>query len=177
MKRALLVAMMIVFAAGCSTMSVNTDYSIDADFSQYRTFQYQNSDNDIEAASPLVHQRIVNAIRQGVSNAGLQEVDSNPDIYVTYHGSTTQQIRFDTTYMSMSNWHRPGWHSGMGVTSSSTRATTITQGTLVIDIWDASTNTLVWRAIATDTLRQNPERNTAAINRAVERAFRNFPPR
>jgi hypothetical protein len=177
MKRALLVAMMIAFAAGCSTMSVNTDYSIDADFSQFRTFQYQNSDNDIEAASPLVHQRIVNAIRQGMSNSGLQEVDSNPDVYVTYHGSTTQQIRFDTTYMSMSNWHRPGWHSGMGVTSSSTRATTITQGTLVIDIWDASTNTLVWRAIATDTLRQNPERNTAAINRAVERAFRSFPPR
>jgi len=177
MKRVLLAAMMIAFATGCSTTSVNTDYSIDADFSQYRTFQYQNSANDVEAASPLIHQRIVNAIRQEVSNAGLQEVDSNPDVYVTYHGSTTQQLRFDTTYMSMSNWHRPGWQSGMGVTSSSTRATAITQGTLVIDIWDASTNTLVWRAIATDTLRQNPERNTAAINRAVERAFRNFPPR
>jgi len=177
MKRALLAAMMIAFAAGCSTMSVNTDYSVDADFSQYRTFQYQNSDNDVEAASPLVHQRIVNAIRQGMSNAGLEEVEGTPDVYVTYHGSTSQQIRFDTTYMTMSNWHRPGWHSGMGVTSSSTRATTITQGTLVIDIWDASTNTLVWRAIATDTLSQNPERNTNAINRAVERAFRDFPPR
>jgi hypothetical protein len=169
--------MVIAFVAGCSTMSVNTDYSVDADFSQFKTFQYQNSPNDVEAASPLVHERIVNAIRQGMTSSGLQEVDSEPDVYVTYHGSSTQQLRFDTTYMSMSNWHRPGWHSGMGVTSASTRATTITQGTLVIDIWDASSNTLVWRAIATDTLSQNPERNTSAINRAVERAFRSFPPR
>ena len=177
MKRVLLATMMVVLMAGCSTMSVNTDYSVDADFSQYRTFQYQRSGNDVEATNPLVHQRIVNAVREAVANAGFEEVDSDPDVYVTYHGSTNQQLRFDTTYMTMSNWHRPGWHSGMGVTSSSTRATSVTQGTLVIDIWDASTNTLVWRAIATDTLSQNPERVTNAINRAVERAFRNFPPR
>jgi hypothetical protein len=177
MKRILLAVMIIAFAAGCSTLSVNTDYSVDSDFSQFRTFQYQNSDNDVEASSPLVHERIVNAIRQGMTGSGLQEVDSDPDVYVTYHGSATNQLRFDTTYMTMTNWHRPGWHSGMGVTSASTRTTTITEGTLVIDIWDASTNSLVWRAIATDTLSRNPERNTASINRAVERAFRNFPPR
>jgi hypothetical protein len=112
-----------------------------------------------------------------MTSSGLQEVDSDPDVYVTYHGSATNQLRFDTTYMTMTNWHRPGWHSGMGVTSASTRTTTITEGTLVIDIWDASTNSLVWRAIATDTLSRNPERNTRAIERAVERAFRNFPPR
>ena len=64
----------------------------------------------------------------------------------------------------------------MGVASSTTRTTTVTEGTLVIDVWDADTESMVWRSIATSPLSQNPEQNTNRINRAVERAFNEFPP-
>lgn len=177
MKRALLGVIAIGLLTGCSTMSVNTDYSVDADFSQFKTFQYQNTDGNLEARSPLAHQRIVAAVRQQMTASGLTAVDGDPDVFVTYHGATDEQLQFSTMYTGVSGWGGPGWPRGMGITTSTTRATTITEGTLVIDVWDAEKNALVWRGVAQSTLSANPDRNTSKINRAVERAFRDFPPR
>ncbi len=64
----------------------------------------------------------------------------------------------------------------MGVATSSTRAVSYEQGTLVIDVWEADENQLVWRGVVTDTLGNNPDQNTDKINRGVARAFENFPP-
>jgi ribosome recycling factor len=66
---------------------------------------------------------------------------------------------------------------GFGVASSTTRPITVTQGTLVIDVWDASRNAMIWRSVARGALSSNPQRNAQSINQAVERAFREFPPR
>jgi hypothetical protein len=176
MKQIVLGIVAFGLMVGCSSISVNSDYSVDADFSTFKTFQYQSSANNVEASAPLAHQRIVAAIREGMSSSGLTEVDADPDVFVTYYGATENQLRFVTTYTGVSNWHRPGWGSSMGMMSATTQSTTVTEGTIVIDIWDASSNTLVWRGIATSPLSRNPDRNTSKINSAIERIFRNFPP-
>ena len=176
MKRAFLGVIAIGLLMGCSSMSVNTDYSVDADFSQFKTFQYQDTEGNLEAKSPLAHQRIVAAVRQQMTASGLTEVDGDPDVFVTYHGATGEQLQFSTMYTGVSGWSGAGWPRGMGISSSTTRATTITEGTLVMDVWDAGKNSLVWRGVAQSTLSSNPDRNTSKINRAVERAFRDFPP-
>jgi len=154
------------------------DYAADADFSQFRTFQYRDSSNTVEAVAPLSHQRIVAAIRQGMTSSGLAEVDSNPDVFVSYYASTEQQLRFNTTYTGVNNWGRSSWnHMGMGIASSTTTTTSVTVGSMVIDVWDAEKNSLVWRTIGSDTLSRNPDRNSNRINAMIERAFRDFPPR
>ena len=63
------------------------------------------------------------------------------------------------------------------MSSSTTRPTTVTQGTLVIDIWEVAGNRLVWRGVVSRSLSSNPSRNTAEINRGIDAAFRRFPPR
>lgn len=164
---------------GCSSLRVTTDHADGTDFSRFRTFAYRDSTNSVAASSPLAHQRIVAAIRRGMTGAGLTEVAGNPDVFVTYYAGTERETHFHTTYSGVDTWSGVGRSSprvGVGVASSTTRPTTITQGTLVIDVWDASRDTLLWRSVATGTLSSNPERNTRAINEAVERAFRNFPP-
>lgn len=176
MKRTILAVIALGLLAGCSSINVNSDYSVDADFSQFETFQYRGSSNTVEAAAPLAHQRIVDAIRTGMRSSGLTETDGEPDVYVSYYGSTDDEIRFTTTYTGVGQWRRPGWSSGWGVATSSTQQTTVTHGTLVIDIWDAESNSLVWRGIATSPLSRNPDRNAAKISSAVERVFLEFPP-
>jgi hypothetical protein len=126
--------------------------------------------------SPLAHQRIVNAIKSGMTTSGFIEVDENPDVFVNYNGSVDQQLRFDTTYSGVSSWHRTGRNMGVGISASSTRTTTVTEGTLVIDVWDAKDNTMIWRAVATSPLSDRPDRNASTIKSAVEKAFRDFPP-
>jgi hypothetical protein len=176
MKQILLGAISLALLVGCSSVRVNTDYAAGTDFSAYQTFRYQDSDDSVADSDPLAHQRIVEAIRRGMFGAGLAEVEADADVFVTYRASTDQQLRFDTTYSGVSSWGRRGRHMGVGMTTSTTRATTVTEGTLVIDVWDATRNSMVWRAVATSSISENPSRNTKTINQAVEKAFGDFPP-
>jgi hypothetical protein len=179
MKAILSFSLLAGLLVGCSSLRVTTDFAEGTDFSTFRTFQYRDSTNSLAVSSPLSHQRIVNAIRAGMVSSGLSEVKESPDVFVTYYGSTDQQTHFHTTYSGVDTWSgssRSRHGVGFGVTSSTTRPTTVTQGTLVIDVWDASRNAMIWRGVATSTLSSNPGRNTQTIQRAVERAFRDFPP-
>jgi hypothetical protein len=179
-KPLLLLLAALALLAACSSVRVHTDHAEDVDFSRFRTFQYQDGANTLAASDPLAHQRIVTSLRRNMTAAGLTEVDTDPDVRVTYHGSTDRQIEFRTTYTGGSNWGRSHWgspRSGMGFSSSTTRPTTVTQGTLVIDVWEVAPNQLVWRSVVTRSLSDNPSRNTAEINRGIDAAFRQFPPR
>jgi len=163
--------------SGCSSMRVVTDYSEAADFTQFKTFQYKNTDTTVEGSNPLVHTRIVEALRREMTAAGLTEVESDPDVYISYYGSTSQQVVFNTTHMGY-GWGTSSWHrSGMSMTSSRTTASTFTSGTLVIDIWDARAKELVWRGEVTDSLSNNPNQNADRINRGIVNALAQFPPR
>ena len=179
MKPILAFLLLAGFLVGCSSLRVTTDYAEGTEFAQFRTFKYRDSENSVAVSSPLVHRRIVNAIKQGMTSSGLTEVAEDPDVFVTYYGSADQQTHFHTTYSGVDTWSgssRNRHRTGFGVTTSTTRPTTVAQGTLVIDVWDASRNEMIWRGVATSTLSSNPERNTKTIQRAVEKAFRDFPP-
>jgi hypothetical protein len=175
MKRLTTGLIALALLGACSSMGVQTDFSQEADFSEFKTFRYEDSRSSLTSASPLTHERIVAAIRREMVAAGLTETDSNPDVAVTYAASVDQQVQFNTTYASMGGWGRYG-RGGVGVSSSSTRATTFDEGTLVIDIFRIEGNQLVWRSIITDTLSSNTERNREMLNRGVARAFEAFPP-
>ncbi|MEE9264899.1 MAG: DUF4136 domain-containing protein [Vicinamibacteria bacterium] len=49
-------------------------------------------------------------------------------------------------------------------------------GTLVVDIWDASTKKLVWRGTASKTLSDDPSKSTKNINEAMAKIFKEYPP-
>lgn len=172
MKRALFVLMILGLLVGCSTMKVVTDYSESADFSRFKTFQYKETDMTIADTNPLAHRRIVNAIRQEMIASGLTEVDSGPDVYVTYYGTVNEQIVLHHTHMGYRYGSR--WRSGVG--HPTTIATTYLRGTLVIDIWEAEQKELVWRGVVSDAVSGNPDRNTARINRGIASVFERFPP-
>ena len=179
MKTAISVVIVLGLLAGCATMNVQTEYWDEADFTKFQTFRYEESGTIVAVNAPLAHQRIVSAIRQGMTASGFTEVEDDADVLVTYYGSTTEQLQFTTTYTGVGGWGRGRGRvrGGVGMATSSTRATTYERGTLVIDIWESSGDQLLWRGTITDTLSNNPDRNADKINRAVSRAFDDFPPR
>jgi hypothetical protein len=175
MRRLTYALIVLALLAGCSSMSVQTDFSPDVDFSGFETFKYEDSGNTLAGSAPLAHQRIVAAIRQEMNASGLTEVDENADVSVTYYGSTNEQLQFQTTYMAR-GFSRRAWRGGVSVGTSSTRAVTVEQGTLMIDVWATEGDQLVWRGVVSDTLSGNPDRNTNKINQGIARAFEKFPP-
>ncbi len=176
MKKISTVLLALGLLVGCSSTSIQTDYSQEADFSAYRTFRYQDSDVTVAAVSPFAHQRIVAAIRREMVASGLTETEDDPDLVVTYYGSSTQQVQFRTVYTGWSTSRRSHWGMVGGMTSATTTTSTFEQGTMVVDIWEPDTNKAVWRGVIEKTLSSNPDTNATNIDRAITNLFRMFPP-
>jgi hypothetical protein len=65
---------------------------------------------------------------------------------------------------------------GMGMGTSTTQVRTYTEGTLIVDIWDAKKKELVWRGVGSDTVSSNPESNAKKIDQVVADMFKRYPP-
>jgi Domain of unknown function (DUF4136) len=50
-------------------------------------------------------------------------------------------------------------------------------GTMVIDVFDAKSKKLVFRGKASDDISDKPEKNAKKIDKAVQKMFKNFPPK
>jgi len=168
---------------GCSSMKVNHDFDRQADFSSFQTFQWHESDANVKDTDPLSHERFINAVNSELRAKGMSEVTSNPDVFVTYSAEESEQMSLDTTYMGGGWGYGPGWGwggyygAGMGGMGSST--TTVRKynvGTVVLDMWDAKEKRLVWRGIVSDTVSDNPSKNSSKITKAADKLFKEYPP-
>ena len=51
------------------------------------------------------------------------------------------------------------------------------QGTLVVELADAKDHELLWRGSATGTLSDNSDKNIKTLNSALQKLFKNYPPK
>jgi len=168
--KALVAAALLLAAAPAMAQSVHIDYDKNYDFSKIRTYQWVQPVEDEE--NPLMAQRLRNAVDYQLSMKGAQKVDSDPDIFVTYHSDSKEEVSVSST--SFGYGYGPGWYWGGGVGTSTASVTTYEVGTLVIDAWDAKTKNLIWRGTASATVSPNPDKMERKINTAVEKLFKKW---
>ncbi len=175
----LLIALAVV-AAPSIAQKITIDYAHDFDFEQVKTFTYvdtpdSNTGNDL--ADNRIKAKTIAALTQGPG--GLKQVDSGGDIYVTFHVTTKDNTVFTTDSFGYGGWG-PGWGgygrygyggygyygAGMGGTTT-TRATTYTDGTVILDAYEPSDKQLVWRGTGTVTLKAKPEK----IDKQIDNIF------
>ncbi len=170
----LLLLVPFLFTLGCD-LATSVDYDREADFSQVSTFGLTGERNP--EVNDLVHNRIVNALRSQLEAKGLREVDSNPDVFVTYYGDDNERTVIDT--MNTGYGYGPGWGwggGGMGMGSSTTTVRTYKEGTIVVDIYGAGSKQLVWRGTVTGTISDDPKKNEKNINKGIAKLFEKYPP-
>ena len=46
-----------------------------------------------------------------------------------------------------------------------------------MDLFDTGTKQVIWRGTATDTVPDKPEKTAEKLNKAVEKMFKDFPPK
>jgi hypothetical protein len=163
-----------IWASACSTVKVSSDYDRAVDFRGFRTFAIAGGKIINEGASdvdaPFVRERVGTALRAGLTARGLQPASERPDLLVTYvAGARTRQEleRVVTNYQGGPTWYGP--------TYTEFWVTDHQYGTLVVDMVDASTRKLVWRAMAQAV--DQPFADPRFLDRAVSRALADFPPR
>ena len=162
-----------LFVLGCD-LSTSVDYDREADFSQVTTFGWTGERNP--EVNDLVHNRIVNALRSNLEAKGLKEVDSNPDVFVTYYGDDNERTVIDTNHYGYGYGAGWGWGGGMGMAGSTTTVRTYKEGTIVVDIYWAGDKQLIWRGTVTGTISDNPQKNEKNIVKGIAKMFEKYPP-
>ena len=148
---------------------ITTDYDHSTNFSQYKTYSWLK----VQAGDSLWEDRIKQDIDSQLAAKGWTRVDANGSATIAAFQSTHDQQTLDTFYDGFGG----GWRwRGFG-DSMSTTTTEITKiGTLVVDIFDAQTQKLIWRGKQNDALSGNPEKNAEKLAKDLGSLFKRFPP-
>jgi len=172
MKKALgLIILLGLAATPALAQKVDIDYAHEFDFEAVKTFTYVSTDES-NAQNPMMADRIEFMIKKELKEGGLTEVAENPDIYVTYHITSEEQTSYTTTSFGYGGYG-PGWggwggyYGGVGMGSSYTTARNYTEGTLIIDAYEASDKKMVWRATGTVTVKDSPEKQSRQVEKIL----------
>jgi hypothetical protein len=162
----------------CLFAKVTTDYDHKANFGSYHTYSWLG----VNVQEPLWKDRITSAVDAQLMAKGWQKVASGGDTTVSAVGSTHNEQTLDTFYTGTGGFgggwgHRGWWGGGIGGPIDATTTVENTPvGTLHIDIFDGRSKNVIWHATMSETLSSKPEKNEEKMQKAVEEAFKKFPP-
>jgi hypothetical protein len=168
-KRILVLCACTLLASVAFAQEVTTDYDHTVDFLKYRTFMWIKEPTP---DNPLMKQRIIDAVNAQLRARGLKLVTNDADLGVSANTATTEQQTLQSFYDGFVGW---GWDRYWGPVT--TVVDTYQVGTLVVDLFDTRTKQVNWWASATDTISHKSEKNVKRLNRAVEKMFKDFPPK
>ena len=161
----------IALLVGCGpTLQVRTDFDHKATFGQYRSFQMGEGkvvEQGALSENTIVKDRVDNAVQNGLATRGLVQAPDHADLIA----------RFAVGVRSVQELEGVGYPVAVGLWGAYPNDYWIVdhpEGTLVIDLVDARSQKLVWRAYlrADGTGMSDP----AFIQKAVNEAFEHYPP-
>jgi hypothetical protein len=148
-----------------AAQQVSVNYNHNQSFAQYHTYAWgSNNANQVQnSILAQVAQQDINSALQGKGLRMVQE-NQNPDLIVTGNGGMRQQT-------SYSAWGMRGIGGGMGGITPEQSV----EATLIVDLYEAKTQSLVWRGIAQNTLNQNGNKNQQMVEKAIQKMFKQWP--
>lgn len=167
-----LIGIALLFAGSLSAQEVKTDYDRGANFAQYKTYSWEK----VNTKDPLYVDRIKASVNAALTAKGWTQVDSGGDVSIIAIQTTQDQQTLNTFYDGFGGgwgWRRFG---GGGFGEATTTTETYRVGTLVVDLFDTKTKTLLWRGTSSDTLSNNSDKNIKNLDKGVEKMFKKFPP-
>ena len=158
----------LLFAQGARAQKITMEFDQTIDFSKYKTFAIRDgqlSSGNPALNSPLVKKQIEADIQNDLTAKGLTLVPSGPsDLNVRYTFGAARKTEIEA--------YPAGWY-GFG-----TRYVRVpyAEGTLVIDLRDPTTRSLVWRAIAGEE-KSDATKIQGKLDDMVKKSIDKYPPK
>jgi len=181
----ILTGFIVVFMAGCATVSVDSDYASNTDFSNLKTYSWlqaaQPAAGDARIDNALTDSRIRNAVDQSLLAKGFVKLQTGtPDFLVAYQAAIEAKTDV-TTINRPSSFGMMGGYSSSAYFAYSNNETFVTEydeGSLLIDIVNPKTKELMWRGSGKATVLENakPEKREKRISEGVAKILAEFPP-
>ena len=162
-------ALLLLCLAALSAAAQNVDVEFDqaANFARYHTFAIR--EGQLNSRNPalnneLVKKRIEADIERGLSARGMTRVTGPADLNVRFHFGAARKAEIEA--------YPAGWR-GWG-----TRVVRVpyTEGTLVIDLRDPTTRSLVWRGIARED-KSDALKIEGKLDDMVRKSIEKYPPK
>jgi hypothetical protein len=164
-KLALCAMLLCVASAIAAGQQVSVNYNHSQSFSGYHTYAW-GSNNANQVQNSILAQVAQQDIDSALQGKGWQKVQEsqNPDVIVTANGGMKQQT-------SYSAWGMRGIGGGMGGITPEQNVI----GTLIVDVYDAKNQSLIWRGIAQNSLNNNGNKNQQMVQKAITKMFKQWP--
>jgi hypothetical protein len=169
---------MVIAVCGCSSMSVTYDYDKNVTWEKFTSYAWLAPENappvnpaSNQLSGDLLEKRIHQAVASEMDQRSIKTSD-DPAFMMKYFLGTEDKVQVTDWGYRYSDYY---WGAG----GRQIDVYQFTQGTLVIDIIDAQSKTLVWRGTATDvidTKQKSPEEMQQRVNNVVHEILKNFPP-
>lgn len=164
-------------AACTSGPKIRADADPSVDFKTYKTFGFfQQLSTDKSKYSTMLTTRLKDAARRELQTRGYQEAEQ-PQLLVNFNTNVENRTDVQSTGSSAGFYgYRSGMYGAWGAYPQDVYTTHYQEGTLAIDLVDASKQQLVWQGIAqarlTKTMLENPG---ATIDSVVADIFAKYP--
>ena len=173
------VAMSVVLCLAASAHGkISVSYAKDVNFSQFKTYAWAEHG---AVAHPMLAADIVGAIDQELSARGLKRVTSNPDLIIQIYGSIDDDLTMysnDPIYAGTGGIppFDPGMTGPTFVGFYGNTTVTLHKGDMVVDLVNARTKKLVWRAMATQGISaHDPQKLVDEVNGVISKMFKEYP--
>lgn len=186
-KQIFLIVAVSFMLAACSGIKVTHDYDKSVDFGEYKTFEYYGwAEESDKIMNELTKKRIEKAFGNELNKRGLEYVEEGGDLVVVLFIVTQDKTQktAHTTHMGGGGGYYGGyygygpgwgWGSGMGHSTTTISEYDYTEGTLVIDIFDAKNEKLIFEGIGTKTIVEKSEGRDERVAKAVAAIMANYP--
>jgi hypothetical protein len=157
----------VLAAPGVFAQKITVEFDAAVDFTRFHTFAIR--DGQLNSKNPalnseLIKKRIDADIGRALTAKGLEPGSGRTDLNVRYRLGSARRQELET--------YPAGWR-GLG-----TRVVRVpyTEGTLVLDLRDPFTRSLVWRGIAREE-KSDAEKIEGKLDDMVRKAFDKYPPK
>lgn len=167
----ILLSIATLLLVSCASVRTSSDYDSQKDFSTYKTFAFYKKAIDKTPISSLDKKRILRAVEKELLSKGLKK-STNPDLLVTIFAKSKDKVTISKPYEY--GWN-PWWYHG----NIHTHISKYTEGTLFIELIDASKKELVWQGVGEGALITSGDisKKEKKIREFVFEIMQKYPPK
>ncbi|HEC42864.1 MAG TPA: DUF4136 domain-containing protein [Bacteroides sp.] len=166
----------------CSGVKVVTDLDKTIDFTEYKSLEYWGwADDSDEILNRFDKERLETAFANEFKKRGIDIVEKGEgDMIVSLYIVAEQKVQRSATTTSMGGYggrygYGPGYGWGGGHSTTTMHEYEYTEGTLLVSVFDAEKNELIWESAGTGTINEKPEKREAGIPKAVALIMKEYP--
>lgn len=173
--------MFVIALAGCSTVTVVTDFDKTVDFSRYETYSFLGwQDDSGRLLNDMGKERVRKAFRAEFDARELKWVEADGDMEISLFlvvDSKTSTTAYTDYYSGggYGGYHRYGGGWGHGFATTTYSEYDYMDGTLVMDVFDGESKDQIWQGVMKGTINENPAKRDKTTPANIKKLMSKFP--